>query len=103
MNRGIKVADGTLDELRRIARLPTRIRLKVTEAGLAHVPNWLGPAGAWRQVNGHVIEIDAAPEEKIEVLRRATGEDAPVVDVDVVPPTLDDLYAHFLGTQEPVP
>ena len=30
MNRGVKVADGTLDELRRIARLPTRIRLKVT-------------------------------------------------------------------------
>ena len=24
MNRGVKVADGTLDELRRIARLPTR-------------------------------------------------------------------------------
>ena len=34
MNRGVKVADGTLDELRRIARLPTRIRLKVTDAGL---------------------------------------------------------------------
>src|SRR3954453_1899523 len=58
MNRGIKVADGTLDELRRIARLPIRIRLKVTEAGLANVPNWLGPVVAWRRINGHMIEID---------------------------------------------
>ena len=48
MNRGIKVADGTLDELRRIARLPTRIRLKVTGTGLANVPNWLGPVDDWR-------------------------------------------------------
>lgn len=100
MNRGIKVADGTLDELRRIARLPIRIRLKVTEAGLANVPNWLGPVGEWRRINGHTVEIDASPERKIEVLRRATGEGAPVEDLDVVPPTLDELYAHFLLTQE---
>ena len=96
MNRGVKVADGTLDELRRIARLPTRIRLTVTDAGLANVPNWLGPVDGWRRINGHMVEIDAAPERKIEVLRRATDEGAPVEDLDVVPPTLDELYAHFL-------
>jgi Cu-processing system ATP-binding protein len=100
MNRGIKVADGTLDELRRIARLPTRIRLKVTDQGLANMPDWLGPVGEWRRVNGHMVEIDAAPDRKIEVLRRATGEGTPVEDVDVVPPTLDDLYTHFLRSQE---
>jgi Cu-processing system ATP-binding protein len=100
MNRGIKVADGTLDELRRIARLPTRIRLKVTDVGLANVPNWLGPVEGWRQVNGHMVEIYAPPERKIEVLRRATGEGAPVEDLDVFPPTLDELYAHFLLSQE---
>lgn len=100
MNRGIKVADGTLDELRRIARLPTRIRLKVTDVGLANVPNWLGPVEGWRRINGHMVEIDASPERKIEVLRRATDEGAPVEDLDVVPPTLDELYAHFLLSQE---
>jgi Cu-processing system ATP-binding protein len=100
MNRGVKVADGTLDELRSIARLPTRIRLKVTEPGFANVPNWLGPVGEWRRVNGHMVEIDAPPERKIEVLRRATGEGAPVEDVDVMPPTLDELYAHFLRSQD---
>jgi Cu-processing system ATP-binding protein len=100
MNQGVKVADGTLDELRRIARLPTRIRLKVKDHGLTNIPNWLGPAGEWRHVNGHMIEIQAAPERKIEVLRRATEEGAPVEDIDVVPPTLDELYAHFLRSQE---
>lgn len=100
MNRGIKVADGSLDELRRIARLPTRIRLKVTASGFADVLNWLGPLGEWRRVNGQLLEIDAAPDQKIEVLRRATAEGAPIEDVDVAPPTLDELYAHFLRSQE---
>jgi Cu-processing system ATP-binding protein len=102
MNRGLKVADGTLDELRRIAKLPTRIRLKVTDEALSDVPSWLGPVDDWRRVNGHVVEIDASHDQKIAVLRRATGEGAPVEDLDVVPPTLDELYAHFLRTQEAV-
>lgn len=102
MNGGIKVADGTIDELRRVARLPTRIRLRVTETGFASIPNWLGPVDEWRRVNGHMVEIDASPERKIEVLRRATGEGAPVEDIDVAPPTLDELYAHFLRSQEAI-
>jgi len=99
MNRGIKVADGSLGELRRIARLPTRIRLKVTERGLASMSEWFGPADTWRRINGRTVEVDASPEGKIGLLRRATDETAPVEDLDVVPPTLDQLYAHFLRSE----
>ena len=103
MNRGIKVADGSLGELRRIARLPTKIRLKVTERGLASLSEWLGPADTWRRINGRTVEVDASPEGKIALLRRATDETAPVEDLDVVPPTLDQLYAHFLRSDEAAP
>ena len=103
MNRGIKVADGSLGELRRIARLPTKIRLKVTERGLASMSEWLGPADTWRRINGRTVEVDASPEGKIALLRRATDEAAPVEDLDVVPPTLDQLYAHFLRSDEAAP
>jgi len=99
MSRGAMVANGSIDELRHIARLPARIRL--TASGETEgIQNWLGGSERWRQVNGHVIEIDAAPERKIELLRRATERGAPVEDVDVVPPTLDEIYAHFLRAQE---
>jgi Cu-processing system ATP-binding protein len=60
----------------------------------------LGPDADWRRINGHMVEINAAPDRKIEVLRRATDEGAPVEDLDVIPPTLDELYAHFLLSQE---
>ena len=98
MNRGAMVAHGSIDELRRIARLPAKIRLTISGSPKT-IQNWLGTGEKWRQVNGHVVEIEAPPERKIELLRRATDVGAPVKDVDVMQPTLDELYAHFLRTQ----
>ena len=99
VNRGIKIADGTIDELRGIARLPTRIRVRLADGDPASENVWPGEAFGWRRVSGHSFEVDAAPEEKIGVLRKATSAGAPVADIDVFPPTLDELYAHFLGQQ----
>jgi len=100
MNRGVKVADGSIDELRRLALLPTRIRLKVSGLGSDEVPAWLPTSASCRRLNGHIVEIDAAPEQKIELLHRATAEGTSVEDLDVMPPSLDELYAHFLKSTE---
>ena len=62
--------------------------------------NLLSPVASCREINGHVLELEAAGAEKIEILRRATGSGSPAKDISVVPPTLDDLYAHFLRIQE---
>ena len=103
MNRGLKVADGSLEELRRMAHLPTRIRLKIAEGALGEMPEWLARFGAWRRINGHVVEVDTSPENKLGLLHRATDDAAPVEDLEIVPATLDDLYAHFLRSQEAAP
>jgi Cu-processing system ATP-binding protein len=99
MNRGLKVADGSLDELRRLAQLPTRIRLKISGLAPGEIPDWLPASAPWR-LNGHVVEIDAAPEQKIDLLRRVTATGTPVEDIDVTSPNLDELYAHFLRSAE---
>jgi Cu-processing system ATP-binding protein len=96
MNQGTMVANGSLDDLRHLAKLPARIRLTVAGG----IPDWFGALPNWRLVNGHMVEIDATQEDKIDLLRRVTGEGVPVVDVDVVPPTLDEVYAHFLQRGE---
>ena len=46
-----------------------------------------------------MLEIDAGPDEKISLIRSAAAADAPIADLDIVPPTLDELYAHFLGSE----
>jgi len=102
MNRGLKVADGSLQELRDIARLPTRIRVKARDDGMAEASAWFGERDC-RRVNGHTLEISTPHDGKIDLLRRATSAGSPIVDVDVVPPTLDDLYSHFLRSQERAP
>jgi len=100
MNRGIMVANGSIDELRRIARLPAKMRLTFAEAETPALQSWFGALDNWRQVNGHVVEIEATAERKIELLRRATEMGTSIKDIDVVPPTLDELYAHFLRSHE---
>ena len=100
VNRGVKIADGSIDELRGIARLPTRIRVQFADGSAGAADSWMHANSGWRRVNGRTLEIDAAPEEKIGLLRSATAIDAPVSNLEVMPPTLDELYTHFLGRQE---
>jgi hypothetical protein len=49
-----------------------------------------------------MVEIDAPPDAKLAVLRRASEHGAPVRDIEVTAPGLDALYAHFLK-QEAAP
>ncbi|WP_407178585.1 ABC transporter ATP-binding protein [Bradyrhizobium sp. STM 3562] len=103
MNRGFKVADGSIDKLRNLAQLPTKIRLKVSGLAPGELPHWLPSFAPCRRLNGHVVEIDAAPEQKIELLRHATAAGTALEDVDVIPPNLDELYAQFLRQAERMP
>ncbi len=100
MNRGRMIANGSVDDLRRMARLPTRIRLKVSASADRDAPIWLGEGQSYRRINGHIVEIDAAPDQTIDLLRRATGAGTSVEDIEVNAPNLDELYAHFLKTAE---
>ena len=76
MNRGRKVADGSLATLRGLARLPVRIRLTL-------------PAG-------EVVETACANDDKVATLRQIACEGPEIADIEVVQPSLDEMYAHFL-------
>ena len=96
LNRGHVVANGSIEQLRRIAGLPIRIRVTVASGQAQRLSALVGPVPNWREINGHLVEFDAAPGAKIELIRRATDKGGPAEDVAIVQPTLDDLYAHFL-------
>lgn len=87
LNRGRKIADGTMDELRRLAALPSRIRFRLAGA----LPD--GIVADTDRDGMQVIEL--APQDKLPALRRllAAGPEA----LTVTDPSLDDLYAHFLN------
>lgn len=87
LSRGVKIADGTLDALRRVARLPVLVRVRPA-GGFA--------AGAgWRRLPDGSFETEVDAAGKLTLLAGLL-RDAAVADLSVTEPTLDDLYAHFL-------
>jgi len=102
MDRGSLVADGSIEELRRLARLPVRLRITSGNGAFPdQPPNWLGPGEEWRRLDsGRIAEIACAGEAKMDLLRRITESGGSIADLDIIPPTLDELYAHFLRSQE---
>lgn len=96
VSRGRLVADGTIDALRRIADLPAKVRVSVVDGAVETLRSLMGGMAAGRTFNGHRFEFDATPAQKIELLRRAAGAGDLIEDIDVIPPSLDELYAHFL-------
>ncbi|MGO4558181.1 ABC transporter ATP-binding protein [Mesorhizobium sp. 2RAF21] len=87
MKAGRMVACGALPELRRLADLPLRIRVRVSDADAAREfatrrsVQWLDDA---------YFELTCADDSKIEAIRGISLLDG-VSDIEVMPPTLVDL------------
>ena len=99
VDRGIKIADGTLDELRGIARLPTRIGVRLADTGAT--PGWTRGGTEWKGGASGLFEANVAPEDKIALLHDMTADPFRLAALSVAEPTLDELYAHFLKGQSP--
>ncbi|WP_395697173.1 ABC transporter ATP-binding protein [Methylocella sp.] len=99
LDRGLKKAEGSLDALRGLARLPTRVRARVNGA-LPALPEDLGPP---RACGPGLFELKIPEARKIETLRALLDGQGGLLDVEVIPPSLDELYAHFLSQREAAP
>ena len=94
VNEGVKVADGSLDTLRGLAQLPTRVSVRLANG--KSTADW-NAGGGWRITGVDTVETEVAMDEKVALLREVTANPAEVAGLQLVEPTLDDLYAHFLG------
>jgi Cu-processing system ATP-binding protein len=96
MNRGLLVAQGNLSELRSISQLPIRISLDFAPGAIVP-PAWMNGAST-ATPHGRVLLV---PDDarKMDLLRVAASNPG-VTNIEITAPTLDDLYAHFLNTQE---
>lgn len=97
LNEGVKIADGTIESLRRIARLPTKI--SVTQTAGDTSLSWMTSCHAWKKTGPDTFETEVTMEDKISLLKEVTASPADVAALHVMEPTLDDLYAHFLNSR----
>ncbi|HGG04507.1 MAG TPA: ABC transporter ATP-binding protein [Aliiroseovarius sp.] len=91
LSAGKVVANDTLTGLRASAGLPTRIRV-AAQAGAADTVAARLDGG---RINGVMVELVCAPQDKIARLGEVAALGALVDDLDLVPPSLDDIYEHY--------
>ena len=100
LKHGRLVADGTLEQLRHAARLPAHIRMTVEPGELGRVMERLGSRCESRRISDCVVDLACADSEKIGLLRAVTGLEAPIVDIEVMPAKLEQVYAYFTNGEE---
>jgi Cu-processing system ATP-binding protein len=91
MNRGRKVADGDLNALRSLAGIRPRIRLRLPRGPRA-VVNAADAWSGWTRLNDDVVELSC---EEDEVAATLSELPASARDVEILRPSLDELYAAF--------
>ena len=94
---GRLVADASLDALRSQAGLPIRLTVRARADAVDEVADRLGGT----RLNGRSVEIDCAPGDKMHRIGDAAALGALVDDIDVAPPSLEDIYRHFSRRDAP--
>ena len=91
LSKGRMVAEGSLPDLRRRADLP--VTLHVT-ARNGYAPDLVRLLPGANLVDG-ALHLTCAQSTKLETLGRIAGFGDKVTDLEVLPPSLEDLYSHF--------
>ena len=100
MNQGRLVACDTLDALRSQAGLAVRIRLRVKQGDAGAVASRLKSTAELTRVNGQYVDLICGTGNKMMVLRDIAALGSEVGDVDILPPTFDEVYNHFCLTEK---
>ncbi|MGI9401761.1 MAG: ATP-binding cassette domain-containing protein [Rhizobiaceae bacterium] len=91
LRKGQLVANAPLAELQNTANLPIRIRVQSTADSVERVHDQFGG----KRINGATVEFDCAQPEKMDRLSAISQLGTAVTDVEVSPPSLDEIYRYF--------
>lgn len=97
LRRGELVANDTLAHLTKRAGLPIRLKLTARDDDATELHAQLGG----QRVNGASVELFCQPDEKMDRLARIAALGNLVTDVEMSPPSLEDLYRRFSGEERP--
>lgn len=91
LSKGRLVANDTLAALRREAGLPIHIQIAARPDTVGQVADRL----AGTRVNGVRVDLTCGHADKLARLGQIAGLGGMIEDVEVIPPSLEDLYTHF--------
>ncbi len=95
LRSGMLVADGALETLTRNAAMPIRFRLQARDDAAVLFERFGG-----QRINGARVEFACPPEAKMATLGEIAALGDAVSDLEILPPTLDDLYRFYAQDEE---
>lgn len=87
LSRGRLVAQGALADLRRQAALPVALHVTPRAGACLDLPGAVAV--------GDALHLSCAQSDKLALLARITALGDAVADLEVLPPSLEDIYSHF--------
>ena len=96
LSSGVLVADEALANLRERARLPIRVTVTATSEAVDTVVAQLGGT----RLNGRSVELNCQQDQKLTLLGQITALGNVVIDVDVMPASLEQLYRHYSAAEQ---
>jgi len=92
LSGGALVAEGTLADLRARAALPVALLARPAEG---HAPTLAAAFPEATAGPDGLLRLSCAQAEKLPLLARLTALGGALADLDVIPPSLEDIYSHF--------
>lgn len=90
LRKGHLVANSSLEALRHEAQLPIRVRVSAMAEEAETVARRLGGT----RINCRGVEVTCDQSDKMKQLAAITALGGLIDDVEVIPPSLEDLYRH---------
>ena len=91
LSKGRLMANDTLTGLRQKAALPTRLQIRARPGAADEVAEAI--SGGRR--NGVMVDLSCTSETKLSRLGEIAGMQSLIEDVEITPPSLEDIYSHF--------
>lgn len=95
LTQGRLLALGSLARLRQEARLPTLIRASGLTRPEQLRQHWRGEGHITQGWGAEGLQVSAPDGSKLALLRQLLAQDDPT-DVEIRPPSLEDLYRHYM-------
>ena len=93
MRDGRLVALGPLSTLRREAALPLRILIHVRDADRSRIASAL----QGQEINGQIVSLTVLMADKMKTINQIAAFGDAIEDVEIIQPSLDDLYVATVG------
>lgn len=91
LSKGRLMAQGTMADLRRAADLPVQMHLTAVNGYAPDIAAAL--PGAIR--TGSDLRLTCAQSDKLDLLARISDLRPKLADVEILPPSLEDIYSHY--------